>query len=116
MKARRFPRGVYRRGDVLWIRFQNADGKLTRESTGQRDVKVAESILAKRRSEVAMLSHFPSRKFEQVSFDQLREAWEPAHLKKTPSFSYLLPRVRNAFSGSKAREMTTRRSRNSWIA
>jgi hypothetical protein len=35
-----------------------------------------------------MLSHFPSRRFEQVTFDQLREAWEPAHLKKTP-----LPRV-----------------------
>jgi hypothetical protein len=35
MKARRLPRGVYRRGDVLWIRFKNADGKLTRESTGQ---------------------------------------------------------------------------------
>ena len=108
-KARRFPRGIYRRGELLWIRFQAADGKLTRESTGQRDVKVAESILAKRRSEVAMLSHFPSRKFEQVTFDQLREAWEPAHLKKTPSFSYLLPRVRGAFDGVKAREMTTER-------
>jgi len=107
MKARRFARGVYRRGDVLWIRFKAADGKLTRESTGQRDVKVAESILAKRRSEVAMLSHFPSRRFEQVTFDQLREAWEPVHLKKTPSFSYLLPRVRDAFGGAKAREMTT---------
>ena len=107
MRARRLPRGIYHRGDVLWIRFKTADGKLARESTGQRDVKVAESILAKRRSEVAMLSHFPSRKFEQVTFDQLREAWEPAHLKKTPSFSYLLPRVRDTFGGSKAREMTT---------
>ena len=46
MKGRRFPRGVYRRGDVLWIRFESADGKLTRESTGQRDVKVAGAILA----------------------------------------------------------------------
>jgi integrase len=54
-----------------------------------------------------MRSQFPSRKFEQVSFDQLREAWEPAHLKKTPSFSYLLPRVRDAFGWAKAREMTT---------
>src|SRR5206468_11979666 len=75
MKARRLPRGVYRRGDVLWIRFKSADGKLTRESTGQGDVKVAESILAKRRSAVAMLSHFPTRKFEQLSFDDLRAAW-----------------------------------------
>ena len=50
MKARRLARGVYRRGDVLWIRLKGADGKLTRESTGQCDVKVAETILAKRRA------------------------------------------------------------------
>ena len=49
MRARRLARGVYRRGDVLWIRFVSAGGKLTRESTGQRDVKVAEAILARRR-------------------------------------------------------------------
>jgi integrase len=109
MKGRRLPRGVYRRRDVLWIRFKNADGKLTRESTGQGDVKVAESILAKRRSAVAMLTHFPTRKFEQLTFDDLREAWEPAHLKKTPSFRYLLPRVLAAFGGAKAREMTSER-------
>jgi SAM-dependent methyltransferase len=34
---------------------------------GRREAtKVAEAILAKRRSEVAMLTHFPNRKFEQV--------------------------------------------------
>jgi hypothetical protein len=92
---------------VLWIRYKNAEGALSRESTGQSDVKVAEAILAKRRSEVAMLSHFPSRKFELVSFHELLKAWEPAHLTKKPSFSYLLPRVRDAFGGAKAREMTT---------
>lgn len=80
MKARRLPRGVYRRGDVLWVRFKNADGKLARESTGRRDVKVAETILAKRRAEAAMLRHFPTRRFEQITFDELREAWKPAHL------------------------------------
>lgn len=53
------------------------------------------------------VSHFPSRKFEQITFGQLRAAWEPAHLKKAPSFSYLLPRVRTAFDGTKAREVTT---------
>jgi hypothetical protein len=84
-------------------------GGLSRESTGQGDVKVAEAILAKRRSEVAMLSHFPTRKFEQVSFDELVKAWEPAHLRKTPTFHYSLPRVRDAFGGVKAREVTTER-------
>src|SRR5258707_13027041 len=113
MKARRLPRGVYRRGDVLWIRFKNANGKLTRESTCQRDVKVAEAILAKRRAATAMLSHFPTRKFEQITFDDLREAWEPAHLKKTPSFKYLLPGVLAAFRGPKARRRTTERVKGS---
>jgi integrase len=107
--GRRLPRGIYRRGDVLWIRFKSSDGKLTRETTGQRDVKVAEAILAKRRSEVAMLTHFPKRKFEQLGFKDLLEAWEPAHVKKTPSFSYLLKRVRDEFGGVKAREVTTAR-------
>src|SRR5262245_30085962 len=107
MRARRLPRGLYRRRDVLWIRYKSADGKLRRESTGQGDLKVAEAILAKRRAEAAMLTHFPSRRFEQVMFAELREAWEPPHLKKTPSFKYLLPRVRLAFDGTKARDMTT---------
>src|SRR5215467_496713 len=109
MKAR-LPRGVYRRGKVLWVRFKNTAGKLSRESTHQRDVKVADAILAKRRAEVAMLCHFPSRRFEQVTFDQLREAWEPAHLTKTPSFRYLLPRVLAAFGGANARDITTEKA------
>jgi integrase len=107
VRARKLPRGIYRRGDVLWVRFKNAKGTLSRESTGQSDVKVAEAILAKRRSEVAMLTHFPTRKFEQVRFDELLKAWEPAHFRKTPTFRYLLPRVRDAFCGAKAREVTT---------
>jgi hypothetical protein len=58
-----------------------------------------------------MLRHFPTRKFEQVTFDQLQAAWEPVHLRKTPSFRYLLPRVRDAFGGAKARDMTSERDR-----
>ena len=107
MRARKLPRGIYRRGDVLWIRFKNAKGTLSRETTGQADIKVAEAILAKRRSEVAMLHHFPTRKFEQVGFDELLKAWEPTHVRKTPTFHYLLPRVRGVFSRVKAREVTT---------
>ncbi|HUL03813.1 MAG TPA: hypothetical protein VLV16_11350 [Gemmatimonadales bacterium] len=107
MVGRKLPRGIYRRGDVLWIRFKNAEGALSRESTGQGDLKVAEAILAKRRSEVTMLHHFPTRKFEQVSFDELLKAWKPAHVRRTPTFHYLLPRVRDAFGTAKAREVTT---------
>ena len=58
-----------------------------------------------------MLSHFPTRKFEQIRFDELLKAWEPTYLRKTPSFHYLLPRVRDAFGGAKAREVTTERIR-----
>lgn len=33
-------------------KYKNAGGKLTRESTGLRDLKVAETILAKRKADV----------------------------------------------------------------
>jgi hypothetical protein len=50
MKGRKLPRGIYRRGNGLWIRLKNATRGLSRESTEQGDVKVAEAILAKRRT------------------------------------------------------------------
>ena len=61
-------RGIYERDGVLYIRLQDERGHIARESTGQRSLKVAEQILAKRKSEVALRTHFSTRKFESVKF------------------------------------------------
>ena len=61
----KLPRGVYDRNGILYIRFQDERGNIVRESTGQCSPKVAEEILAKRKTEVAERTYFPSRRFEK---------------------------------------------------
>jgi integrase len=86
----------------------NQTGGLVRETTGQSSLKVAEQILAKRRSEVAMKTHFAVRQFEAVSFKKLLDYWWSRHGKFRPSkFEYLLPRLIARFGTTKARKITS---------
>jgi len=48
-------------------------------------VRVAEAILAKRKSEAAMQSHYPARQFETEDFEKLEEQWWEQHGKYTAS-------------------------------
>jgi integrase len=101
-------RGIFDRNGTLYIRFQDERGKLIRESTNQRSMRVAEQILAKRKSQVAMNAHFPTRQFDRVLWDKLLDKWWKDHGQHTPSgFKYLLPRLRQRFKGLKAREITS---------
>jgi integrase len=97
-------RGVYFRQGIAYIRYQDASGQLVRESTGQRDSKIAGQILAKRHSEVAMGTHFETRRFEQVAFGELLDFWWEQHGKNTRSrFDYHLPTIKERFGSKKAR-------------
>jgi integrase len=70
-------------------------------------VKVALDILAKRKTEVAMHVHFPTRAFDSVTFADLAAYWWDAHGSKTRSqFHYLYPRVLEHFTGQRARDVT----------
>src|SRR5262245_7074450 len=101
-------RGIFERGGVLYIRYQDQQRKIVRESTGQNSMKVAEQVLAKRRSEVAMNTHFPTRQFESVLWRKLLDKWCKDHGQHTPSgFKYLLPRIHKRFGGKRARAITT---------
>jgi integrase len=105
-KTKKLPVGVFWVKDVLWIRYR-VDGKLYRESTGQTSVKVAEQIRNKRKTEVAVCKHFPSRKFEKATFGELLDYWWNTYAKFKPSkFEYLLPRL-DRFRKKKARQITS---------
>lgn len=102
----KYPKGIFKRDGFLHIRFQDESGKIIRESTQQTSIKVAQQILAKRKTEVAMKVYFPIRKFEDVTFIELLDYWWENHGQHKPSkFKYLLPRLRNRFKGQKAREI-----------
>ncbi len=101
-------KGVYRRNGVVHIRYQDEKGQIIRESTHQRSPKVAEAILAKRKSDVAMRINFPTRQYEEIRFGNLLDYWWDLHGQHTRSrFEYRLPRVRERFASLRAREMTS---------
>jgi integrase len=100
-------KGVYFRDGIAYIRYQDERGRDVRESTKQRSVRAALDILAKRKTEVAMHEHFPTRAFDAVSFSDLAAYWWDARGSKTRSqFHYLYPRVLEHFAGQRARDVT----------
>ena len=81
----KYPRGIYERDGIIYIRFQDERGKIVRESTHQSSIKVGQEILGKRKTEVAGGTFFPARRFEKVRiFGACRQvvegAW-PVHAK-----------------------------------
>ena len=70
-------------------------------------MRLAQQILAKRKTEVARHIHFPTLRFEQVRWSTLLDKWWTEHGQHTRSgFIYLLPRLRARFSTKRAREIT----------
>jgi integrase len=107
MSGRSRNKGVYFRDGVAYIRYQDEHGGDVRESTKQRSARAAQDILAKRKTEVAMRVHFPTRAFDAVTFGELADYWWQAHGSKTRSqFGYLYPRVLEHFTNKRARDIT----------
>jgi hypothetical protein len=107
MSGRSRTKGVYFRAGIAYIRYQDEHRGDVRESTKQRSAKVAEDILAKRKTEVAMRVHFPPRAFDAVAFAELADYWWQAHGSKTRSqFEYLYPKVLEYFTDKRARDIT----------
>ena len=98
---------MYFRGGITYIRCQDAHAGGVRDSTKQRSAKVAQGILAKRKTEVAMRVHFQTRAFDSVTFAKLADYWWQTHGSKTRSqFQYLYPRALEHFGDTRARDVT----------
>ena len=106
-KQKKLPKGIFWRGDILWVRYKTEEGKLVRESAGCASVKVAEELYRKRKTEIAEGKHFPARKFDKVNFGELLDDWWQDHrLHRASKFQYLLPRLQR-WRKMKARAITS---------
>jgi hypothetical protein len=102
----KLPRGIYDRKGILYIRFQDGKGQICRESTHQSSIRIAQEILAKRKTEVAEGTYFPARRFERVVFSELAEKWWEGHGQYTRScFRYLRNRIDRQFGSLRARDV-----------
>ncbi len=87
-------RGVYKRGEIYWIRFTDTNGKEVRESTHSRNKKDAEKLRAKRLTEVMEGKNHPSESsVNPLSFSQLAERYLE-YCSHTPSYALKKSRLR----------------------
>ena len=63
-------KGVYKRGNVWWLAFADAAGRLVRETSGTSDYKVALKKLAERREAVAKGKEISRPKIRNVLFSE----------------------------------------------
>jgi len=71
MAKENYPKGIYARGNVLWLRYAGLDGKILFESSGSNKLKVAESLLHKRKAEIDAGKQPEIIKIKNYSFKEL---------------------------------------------
>ena len=49
----KYPKGIYKRGNLFWLRYAGLDEKIVFEPTGTDKLRNAETQLHKRKAEIA---------------------------------------------------------------
>jgi len=75
MSKGKYPKGVYQRGNVLWIRYAGLDGKIMFESSGSEKLKVAEALLHKRKAAIQDGKQPEIIKIKNYSFSELAQEY-----------------------------------------
>ncbi len=68
-------KGIYKRGNVYWIRYTGLDGKILFESSGSAKFKDAEALLIKRKQAVKEGKQPDIKKIANYSFKELAERY-----------------------------------------
>jgi integrase len=103
-------KGIYRRGNVLWIAYAGPDGKVIRESSKSSKVKDAETLLTKRRREVLdgkmpEIKRIANYSFKQLADDYLKWAErQRAYAQK----KFVIEQLKDRFGSLPLRRFDTR--------
>jgi len=71
MAKENYPKGIYSRGNILWLRYAGLDGKIIFESSGSNKLKVAEALLHKRKADINAGKQPEIIKIKNHSFNEL---------------------------------------------
>ncbi len=70
-EKKKYPKGIYQRGKVFWLRYAGLDGKMIFEAAGTDKLKEAEIKLHKRKAEIASGKQPEIIKIKNHSFNEL---------------------------------------------
>ena len=71
----KYPKGIYKRGNLFWLRYAGLDGKIVFEPTRTDKLKNAESLLHKRKAEIDSGKQPEIIKIKNYSFKELKEEY-----------------------------------------
>lgn len=71
----KYPKGIYKRGNLFWLRYAGLDGKIVFEPTRTDKLKNAESLLHKRKSEIDSGKQPEIIKIKNYSFKDLKDEY-----------------------------------------
>ncbi|MGD0274706.1 MAG: site-specific integrase [Syntrophales bacterium] len=72
-EKKKYPKGIYQRGNLLWLRYAGLDGKIVFEPTGTDKLKNAEIQLHKRKAEIASGKQPEIIRIKNYSFRELAD-------------------------------------------
>jgi integrase len=103
-------KGIYRRGNILWIAYVGPDGKVIRESSKSSKVKDAETLLIKRRKTVLEgkmpeIKRIANHSFKQLADDYLKWAERQRAFTKK---KFVIDQLKERFGSLPLRSFDTR--------
>ncbi len=103
-------RGIYKRGDVYWIRYAGLDKKMIRESSHSTKMKDADLLLTARRNTVKIEKKQPIVvQIPDTTFNELADRyceWMLGRHKSADSKRYRIDTMRGIFGGTLLRNFT----------
>jgi hypothetical protein len=71
------PKGLYKRGNIWWLRYAGVDGKTIFESSGSDKIRLAESLLHKRKADIKDGKQPEIKKIANHTFKELAKEYIP---------------------------------------
>ena len=103
-------KGVYKRGNICWIRYAGLDGKVIYESSGSDKFRDAEALLIQRRQAIKEGKQPEIRKITNHTFNELTEkylSWINGRQKSARVKSYIISQLVNTFGSLPLRRFNT---------
>lgn len=103
-------KGIYKRGNVYWIRYAGLDGKTVYESSGNSRFKDAEALLIQRKQSIKEGKQPEIRKISNYTFKELSEkyqSWINGRQKSARTKGYLIKQLLERFGNLPLRRFNT---------
>lgn len=103
-------KGIYKRGNIFWVRYAGLDGRMIFESSGSDKFREAEALLIRRKNSIKEGKQPEIKRIVNHSFAELAEryqAWVTGRQRSATIKGYIIARLVQAFGSLPLRRFNT---------